>query len=56
MEEDGLLNREVFAEVPPRVEYSLTETGESLSMVLKPLEKWGKNYQKMKSDNKDTAI
>ena len=56
MEEDGLLNREVFAEVPPRVEYSLTETGESLSMVLKKKKKWGKNYQKMKSDNKDTAI
>ncbi|SDR89706.1 winged helix-turn-helix transcriptional regulator [Microlunatus soli] len=42
MEEDGLLHREVHAEVPPRVEYSLTEHGSSLNDALVPLGVWGK--------------
>lgn len=41
MEEDGLLNREVFREVPPRVEYSLTEHGATLNEALRPLGRWG---------------
>ena len=40
LERDGLIEREVFAEVPVRVEYSLTELGESLIPVLKPLITW----------------
>lgn len=41
MEEDGLLAREVFAEVPPRVEYTLTERGESLRPVVDAMRAWG---------------
>lgn len=45
MEEWGLVHRKVYAEVPPRVEYSLTITGDSLRPVLKSMELWGKTYQ-----------
>ncbi|MFE2322882.1 winged helix-turn-helix transcriptional regulator [Streptomyces sp. NPDC059385] len=41
MEADGLVHREVFAEVPPRVEYSLTEHGRTLNQALGPLGDWG---------------
>ena len=41
MEEDGLVHREVFREVPPKVEYSLTEDGVSLNAALAPLGNWG---------------
>jgi DNA-binding HxlR family transcriptional regulator len=42
MEQDGLVHREVYAEVPPKVEYSLTEEGTSLNEALRPLGKWGR--------------
>jgi len=45
MEESGLVNRKVFAEVPPRVEYSLTDVGHSLKMILDVMWKWGEEYQ-----------
>lgn len=45
MEAKGLLTRKVYAEVPPRVEYTLTETGLSLKPVLDTMVAWGKNYQ-----------
>ncbi|MEU5659138.1 helix-turn-helix domain-containing protein [Streptomyces sp. NPDC047737] len=41
MEEDGLVHRKVYAEVPPRVEYSLTEHGRTLNQALEPLGAWG---------------
>jgi DNA-binding HxlR family transcriptional regulator len=41
MEEDGLVHREVYAQVPPKVEYSLTEHGISLNEALRPLGDWG---------------
>ncbi|TPJ78545.1 helix-turn-helix domain-containing protein [Mesorhizobium sp. B2-6-2] len=44
MEADGLVNREIFAEVPPRVEYSITEFGVELDNALIPLARWGKEY------------
>ena len=46
MEESGLLHREVFAEVPPRVEYTLTPRGYSIKPILMSLAEWGKDYQK----------
>ena len=48
LEKDGLVHREVFAEVPPRVEYSLTEDGKSLIIILHALADWGrkKGYEK----------
>ena len=45
MESDGLLERTVYAEVPPRVEYTLTDLGMSLKPVLDSLEGWGKMYK-----------
>lgn len=45
MEASGLLTRKVYAEVPPRVEYTLTELGYSLKPVMDALCKWGENYQ-----------
>lgn len=45
MEEDGLLTREVFPEVPPRVEYTLTETGYSLKPILDSMIDWGMAYK-----------
>lgn len=45
MEEKGLLSRKVYAEVPPRVEYTLTETGYSLKPVLDAMWTWGADYK-----------
>ena len=45
MEESGLLTRKVFPEVPPHVEYTLTETGCSLKPVLDAMVKWGTEYK-----------
>jgi len=45
MEDAGLVHREVFPEVPPRVEYSLTETGKTLKPVLDALWAWGESYK-----------
>ncbi len=44
LEEDLLVERKVYAEVPPRVEYTLTAYGESLMPVLRMMYDWGKNY------------
>lgn len=45
MEESGLLTRKVYPEVPPKVEYTLTETGYSLKPILDSMVKWGTEYQ-----------
>lgn len=46
MEADGIITRTVYAEVPPRVEYALSELGESLQPVIEAMEIWGDNYKK----------
>ncbi|MCM1233861.1 MAG: helix-turn-helix transcriptional regulator [Ruminococcus flavefaciens] len=45
LESDGLIEREVFAEVPPRVEYSLSEIGKSLRPIWNAMEEWGNEYK-----------
>ncbi|MFW5418321.1 helix-turn-helix transcriptional regulator [Nocardiopsis sp. CNT-189] len=44
LEEDGIVHRESYDEVPPRVEYSLTERGRSLNRALEPLGAWGSEH------------
>ncbi len=45
MEQEGLLSRKAYAEVPPRVEYTLSELGYSLMPVLDAMHAWGDNYK-----------
>ena len=45
MEENNLLTRKVYPEVPPKVEYSLTEIGKSLSPLLDAMDEWGTGYK-----------
>lgn len=44
LEAEGMIHREIYAEVPPRVEYSLTEIGKQFCPVLDSIEKWGYQY------------
>ena len=46
MEEDGIVTRTVYPEVPPRVEYALSQMGESMRPIIKAMEDWGIAYQK----------
>jgi len=55
LEEDGIVKRTVYPEVPPRVEYALTNFGESLVPIIQELKKWGQTYDekviRMKREN-----
>ena len=46
MEADGIITRTVYPEVPPRVEYALSELGESMRPIMKAMETWGTEYKK----------
>ncbi len=46
LETDGLITRQVYAEVPPRVEYSLNNTGQSLKPIIYSMAEWGTKYKK----------
>jgi len=45
MESDGIVTRTVYPEVPPKVEYALSELGESMRPIIKSMEAWGKSYK-----------
>lgn len=45
LESDGIILRTVYPEIPPRVEYSLTELGESMRPILSAMENWGRSYK-----------
>ena len=49
MEADGIVSRTVYPEVPPRVEYALTELGESMRPIIKSMENWGKAYKEQQA-------
>ena len=46
MEEDGIITRTVYPEVPPRVEYALSDVGKSMRPILTAMQEWGTNYKK----------
>ena len=46
MEADGIITRTVYPEVPPRVEYALSELGETMRPILDSMKTWGENYKK----------
>lgn len=50
MEADGIVNRKVFPEVPPRVEYSLTKLGESMRPIFQSMESWGLAYREQRQE------
>ena len=49
METDGIITRTVYVEVPPRVEYALSELGESLRPILDSMQAWGSSYKAQKT-------
>ena len=55
MEADGIVLRTVYPEVPPRVEYSLSELGESLRPILDSMGRWGSQYQDLVSQDEETG-
>jgi DNA-binding HxlR family transcriptional regulator len=55
MEEDGIVLRHVYAQVPPKVEYSLTEFGRSLEPVLMAMDQWGTAHNADNADPEDTS-
>ncbi|WP_228275845.1 winged helix-turn-helix transcriptional regulator [Gracilibacillus oryzae] len=55
LEHDGLVHREVYPVVPPKVEYSLTDQGDNLLPILHKLEEWGRNYMHQ-TDKKNPVV
>ena len=55
MERSGLVTRTIFAEVPPRVEYRLTDLGATLLLALAPLDAWAQQYGSIVAENQRRA-
>lgn len=51
MEQDGIITRTVYPEVPPRVEYALSELGESMRPIINAMKVWGKDYKEKYQDH-----
>lgn len=56
LEEDGLVNRKVYPQVPPKVEYSLTEYGKELEATLEMMCEWGRNHHDKVGPNSDSQL
>lgn len=58
LEDDGIISRKIYAEIPPRVEYTLTEFGFTLSPIIQSMADWGKEYRlnnNLKRENRPTT-
>ena len=55
LEQDGLIDRKVYAQIPPKVEYSLTDIGKKFQAVLNELEIWGNDYIEYLKKNKEAV-
>jgi len=53
LEKDDIINRKVYHQVLPKVEYSLTEVGETLKPIIMMMRKWGEDYEKVSNDDKN---
>ncbi len=51
LEQDGLINRKIHVQVPPKVEYSLTDLGRTVLPILDKISEWGQRYQISSADN-----
>lgn len=56
LEDDGLISRKIYAEIPPRVEYTLTEFGLTLSPIMQSMAKWGLEYRMNKQKLRRSKI
>jgi DNA-binding HxlR family transcriptional regulator len=56
LEEDGVISRKIYPEIPPKVEYSLTDLGKLLEPTLLALESWGVNYIEAKRHSKNISL
>lgn len=56
LENDGVIHREVYPEIPPKVEYSLTEFGRTLEPIILAMKDWGENYKKLIVEEKQENI
>lgn len=56
LEEAGIIHRKIFAEVPPKVEYTLTELGMSLKPIIMEMSTWGKKYVQGKKETEESKI
>ena len=54
LEADGIITRTVYAEVPPRVEYALSQLGQSMRPILDAMENWGKGYRAQVLEENET--
>ena len=52
LERDGIIDREIFKEVPPRVEYSLTDFGRTLEPIITSMKAWGESYKERLNENR----
>ncbi|MDE0209806.1 MAG: winged helix-turn-helix transcriptional regulator, partial [Boseongicola sp.] len=56
LEADGVISRHVFAEVPPRVEYEVTERGRSLKPIVEAMQQWGKDFKATRFSEEEQAL
>ncbi|MDO3682127.1 winged helix-turn-helix transcriptional regulator [Paenibacillus ehimensis] len=56
LERDGIIHREIYKEVPPRVEYSLTDFGRTLEPVIMSMKAWGESYKARLDENRTIQV